>query len=175
MGSVYSAYDAQLDRKIAIKVLHPHLVFAGGDTSGGQLRLLREAQAMARLSHPNIVAIHDVGTFGDQVFLAMEHVEGETMREWLKTKPSWEASLALLREVSVGRRVTQTGSILGTVGYLAPEQGLGEDVDARSDQFGFAATLYVASTACARSPSIRCRATSTPRRRDGCAPRVRAT
>src|SRR4051794_11401931 len=62
MGVVYSAFDAQLDRKVAIKVLHRHLA-TGDDAGEVQGRLLREAQAMARLSHPNVVTIHDVGMF----------------------------------------------------------------------------------------------------------------
>lgn len=70
MGVVYAAYDPELDRKIAVKVL-------AATSSGDNQRLLREAQAMARLKHPNVVAIHDVGVVGDEasVFLAMEYLE----------------------------------------------------------------------------------------------------
>ena len=68
MGVVYAAYDSQLDRKVALKLLHAD--GAAGSTGGGRSRLLAEAQAMARLSHPNVVAIHDVGTHGERVFLA---------------------------------------------------------------------------------------------------------
>jgi eukaryotic-like serine/threonine-protein kinase len=88
MGLVYAAYDPELDRKIAVKVVRLR--------SGiGPSWLIREAQAMARLSHPNVVTVHDVGTIGDAVFIAMEFVEGVTLREWLlgqtseETVPSW--------------------------------------------------------------------------------------
>lgn len=85
MGVVFAAYDPELDRKVAIKVLHASL---GGETldSAGEpgSKLLREAQAIARLSHPNVVAIHDVGTWEGRVFLTMEYVEGTTLREWLE-------------------------------------------------------------------------------------------
>src|SRR5258708_34976817 len=94
MGVVYAAYDAQLDRKIAIKVLRPSLAKAE-DTGEVQARLLREAQAMARLSHPNVVAVHDVGTFEGSVFLAMEYVEGGTLKEQLPTGTAWRERLGL--------------------------------------------------------------------------------
>jgi tetratricopeptide (TPR) repeat protein len=87
MGVVYAAYDPELDRKLAIKLMHPDA--AAGSRSGteGRARLLREAQALASLSHPNVIAVHDVGTLGDQVFVAMEHVEGCTLRQWLAAQP----------------------------------------------------------------------------------------
>jgi tetratricopeptide (TPR) repeat protein len=74
-GVVYAAHDPELNRKVAIKVVRP--------VAKTQARLLREARAMARLSHPNVVQVHDVGTFGEQVFVAMEFVDGWTAREWI--------------------------------------------------------------------------------------------
>jgi tetratricopeptide (TPR) repeat protein/predicted Ser/Thr protein kinase len=79
MGVVYAAWDPELERRIALKLLRPERLGSGPDRP----RLLREAQAMARLTHPNVVAVHDAGTFGDRVFVAMELVEGRTLRQWL--------------------------------------------------------------------------------------------
>ena len=94
MGVVYAAYDPELDRRVAIKLLRPR----GSSSDGGQARLLREAQALARISHPNVVGVHDVGTIGDRVFLAMELVEGETARAWCRRqKRTWRE----LRDVFV--------------------------------------------------------------------------
>ena len=81
MGRVYSAYDPDLDRKVAIKLIHS----GGGDTSRNEnrrKRLVREARAMAKLSHPNVIQIYEVGTYADEVYLAMEFVEGETLKAW---------------------------------------------------------------------------------------------
>jgi serine/threonine protein kinase len=86
MGVVYSANDPELARKVALKLVRP------GGGSDSQARLVREAQAMARLRHPNVVAIYDVGMHGKHVFLAMELIEGETVRRWLKREPrDWRA------------------------------------------------------------------------------------
>ena len=90
MGVVYAAYDPQLDRKVALKLLHIEAVSRTGVTQSridGHTRLLREAQAMARLRHPNVVAVHDVGSFGERVFIAMEFVEGSTLKSWLRSHP----------------------------------------------------------------------------------------
>ncbi len=71
MGEVYAAYHPDLDRRIALKVVQGF----GQRTGERRLRLLREARAIARLSHPNVITVHDAGTFGDRVFIAMELVE----------------------------------------------------------------------------------------------------
>jgi tetratricopeptide (TPR) repeat protein len=85
MGVVHAAYDPELDRRVAIK-----LIRAAGDARHQRLareRLLREAQSLAQLSHPNVVAIHDVGTFAGDVFLAMELVQGRSLRQVLADEP----------------------------------------------------------------------------------------
>ena len=82
MGEVFSGYDEQLDRKVAIKLLHA--AYAPEET---QKRMLREAQALARLSHPNVVAIHEVGQLDDNVFVVMEHIDGMTLRQWQDESP----------------------------------------------------------------------------------------
>ena len=81
MGAVYAATDPDLHRKVAVKLLRADAL---SDRARTQMRsrLLREAQAMARLSHPEVITVYDVGAFGDQLFVAMEYVEGETLRRW---------------------------------------------------------------------------------------------
>ncbi len=78
MGVVYAAYDPDLDRKVALKLLQPSL--RGGLS---QRRLLREAQAMARLAHPNVVTVHEVGQVEGRTFISMEFVEGQNLDRWL--------------------------------------------------------------------------------------------
>ncbi len=85
MGEVYGAYDPELDRKIAIKLLRPR-AGGSGDGADNRTRLMREAQATAKVSHPNVVVVYDAGTFGDRVFIAMEFVEGHTLRFWLQVQ-----------------------------------------------------------------------------------------
>jgi tetratricopeptide (TPR) repeat protein/tRNA A-37 threonylcarbamoyl transferase component Bud32 len=82
MGLVLAAYDPDLDRKVAIKLLKPR---AGRDQEADRARLQREAQALAKLAHPNVVGVHDVGVRDGQVFVAMEFVEGQTLGEWMRT------------------------------------------------------------------------------------------
>ncbi|MCX4242170.1 serine/threonine-protein kinase [Paraliomyxa miuraensis] len=86
MGVVYAAYDQQLDRKVAVKVLRSRSTSESGSQES-QGRMLREAQTLAKLSHPNVVAVHDAGFVDGRMFVAMDFVEGETLRRWLKTKP----------------------------------------------------------------------------------------
>jgi len=98
MSVVYSAYDPELDRKDAIKLMKSSHM--GKD---GRVRLLREAQAMARLSHPNVAAVYDVGTLGDEVFMAMELVDGLTLRDWLReARPTWRQIVDVFVQVSRG-------------------------------------------------------------------------
>src|SRR5688572_4995698 len=80
MGEVHAAYDPELDRRVALKLLRY------GRTPDDSQRLTREAQAMARLSHPNVVPVHDVGVWGDRFFLAMELVDGQTLTAWSRAE-----------------------------------------------------------------------------------------
>ncbi|HKE16303.1 MAG TPA: serine/threonine-protein kinase [Kofleriaceae bacterium] len=90
MGVVYAAYDSELDRKVALKFLNPD-----GEESGVRRdkRLLREAHAMARLSHPNVVVVYEVGRFEGRIFLAMEFVDGMDLRAWLAAGPRTTAEI----------------------------------------------------------------------------------
>src|SRR5450755_1774629 len=78
MGVVHAAFDPDLERRVALKVLRKTDV--GGDA---RQRLLREARAMARLTHENVVVVHEVGTAGDRDYVAMELIDGETLADWL--------------------------------------------------------------------------------------------
>ncbi|MDC0670825.1 serine/threonine-protein kinase [Nannocystis radixulma] len=92
MGVVYMAYDPQLGRRVALKLLAP---FMAADPLA-QARMLREAQAMALLAHPNVAAIHDAGIHLDRVWLAMEFIDGETLVAWLAARPrGWREVLAM--------------------------------------------------------------------------------
>jgi formylglycine-generating enzyme required for sulfatase activity len=98
MGVVYGAYDPELDRKIALKLIKP----GHGAKETARERLLREAKAMARLQHPNVVAVHDVGVFEGQVFLAMEFLGAGTLKSWLAEEArSWREIVKLF--VAAGR------------------------------------------------------------------------
>ncbi len=98
MGRVYVGYDPKLDRKVAIKLLRAQL-----DDETSVARLLREAQAMARLSHPNVVSIHDVGDHDGQVFLAMELVQGRTVGAWLRERErDWREIVDVYRAAGEG-------------------------------------------------------------------------
>ncbi len=99
MGVVYAAYDPDLDRKVALKLLRTD---TQTDSEDARARLLREAQALARVSHPNVIPIFDVGVWGDQVFLTMELVDGGTLHSWGKEAPrSWHEVLE--RFLAAGR------------------------------------------------------------------------
>ncbi len=207
MGAVYTAYDPELDRRVALKLLS---IQRDSETAAlrSRERLLREAQALAQLSHPNVVSAYDVGTVGNDVFMAMELVEGKTLQDWVQEqKPSIERIVAVMvaagrgivaahkvgmihrdikpENILVGddgrarvldfglaravagedletpaegqpslasegsvsgdwshKPITMAGAIMGTPGYMAPEQYLGAEVDQSSDQYSFCVTLY---------------------------------
>jgi len=179
MGEVYLAEDTKLNRKVALKFLPLHLC----QDPECRARFTREAQASAKLDHPNIVAVHEVGEFQGRPFFSMQHVEGQSLKEVLTGK-----ALPLDRILEIGIQIceglqgahekgithrdikpsnilidshgrarivdfglasvmgsdhlTKTGSTLGTIGYMSPEQVLGEHVDHRTDLFSFGVVLY---------------------------------
>lgn len=97
MGVVYAAYDDKLDRKVAVKLLRAGY---GPVTQTARQRLLREAQAIARLSHRSVIQVYEVGTHEDEVFVAMEYVEGSTLKQW---QPSRDWREILARYLDAGR------------------------------------------------------------------------
>jgi len=100
MGAVYAARDPELGRRVAVKVIRPGLA-AYGDVVAA--RLAREARAMAQVAHPNVIAVHDVGHAGGQVFVAMELVAGGTLRAWLAARPRrWREVLEVFRAAGEG-------------------------------------------------------------------------
>ncbi|WP_428261540.1 protein kinase domain-containing protein [Haliangium sp.] len=97
MSVVYDAYDPKLDRRVALKLL------GGGHGRRGHGRLLREARALARLSHPNVVPVHEVGELDEKVFLVMELVEGQDLRAWAEAAPrSWREVVEVYRQAGAG-------------------------------------------------------------------------
>jgi serine/threonine-protein kinase len=110
MGVVYAAYDPELDRRVALKALHS----AEGDSQGGgRGRLFREAQAMARLSHPNVVTVYDVIGEGEMVLVAMELVEGTSLRKWLEEgKRPWRAIVEAFAQAGKGLAAAHDAGIV---------------------------------------------------------------
>lgn len=205
MGEVYAAWDPQLDRKVALKLVRADVVEQMGE-SQGRSRLLREAQAMAKLAHPNIVTVHDAGQVGNEVFVAMEFLDGSSLREYLaEHKPTWRETLRIFLEagrglaaaheaglvhrdfkphnvlvtrsgricvldfglaraaaapladeprehaghhgtvdgnISVDSTLTAAGSVMGTPGYMSPEQYRGDVTSPATDQYSFCIALY---------------------------------
>lgn len=185
MGTVYAAIDPDTGQSVALKVVPT-------DQAQGVDRLRREAKAMANLEHPNIVAVREVGTCDDGLYLAMDLVEGQTLAAWVAAGRAWPQIVTVGLQVAdalgaahtlgiVHRDVkpenilvdpqgqarlldfglakplpgteaealsqfteslTNTGVVVGTMGYIAPEQLLGMPVGPSCDQFSLCATLF---------------------------------
>ncbi|MEX1369491.1 MAG: serine/threonine-protein kinase, partial [Nannocystaceae bacterium] len=102
MGVVYAAHDPKLDRKVALKLVDTS-GFGSEGVRNAQDRLEREARAAADLAHPNVVTIYDTGRMGDQVFLAMELVDGHTLRKWLSARSrGWREVVSLFLQIGQG-------------------------------------------------------------------------
>ena len=139
MGVVIAAYDPDLDRKVAIKLLRSG-AWNTGVASEGRQRLLREAQAMAKLSHPNVVVVHGVGTMGSQVYIAMEYVDGCTLGKWLKEeKRSWRQIVAMFCRAGRGLVAAHAAGLIHR--DFKPDNVLvGKDGRVRVTDFGIVGT-----------------------------------
>jgi tetratricopeptide (TPR) repeat protein len=111
MGVVYVAYDTELDRKLAIKLLHPDPF---GEADGPrQGRLLREAQAMAKISHPNVLQVFESGTHAGRVFLALEFIDGQTLEGWLAARPRrWREVVEVFLQAGRGLQAAHAAGLV---------------------------------------------------------------
>ena len=132
MGVVYAAYDPDLDRKVALKLLH-----AERSDPVDSDRLVREAQALARLSHPNVVAVHDVGIHEGQVFVAMEFVDGTTLRTWMGDARTWRDVVQIFLEAGEGLAAAHDKSLVHR-DFKPDNVMIGEDGRVRVMDFGLA-------------------------------------
>ena len=137
MGVVYKAWDPELGRQVALKLLRPE----HGLGSEGRARLLREAQALARLSHQHVVAVYDAGTWRSQVFIAMELVEGVTLSGWLRRKARpWREVLEVFLRAGVGLAAAHAAGLVHR--DFKPDNVLvGDDGRLRVTDFGLARHL----------------------------------
>ncbi len=107
MGEVMLAFDVALARYVALKVTLRSV--ASPEASG---RMLREAQAMARIAHPNVAAVYDVGLHQGQMFVAMEYVNGITLHDWLKTRHSYREAVALMKQAGRGLAAAHEANVI---------------------------------------------------------------
>jgi eukaryotic-like serine/threonine-protein kinase len=180
MSSVYKAHDTLLERNVALKILHDHYTTDDDFVE----RFKREARAVARLSHPNIVTVIDRGQDGGKQFIVFEYIDGENLKERLvrsgrlPVRDALELALQVARALAFAHEhglvhrdvkpqnvllngdgrakvtdfgiarsldvdgVTQTGTVLGTSNYIAPEQASGGRVDQQTDVYSLGVVLY---------------------------------
>jgi len=144
MGTVYAAYDPVLDRKVALKLLRR------SGSADSQARLVREARALARVSSPNVVAVHDAGTFDDQVYIAMELVTGGTLTGWLRERPrGWPEVVRVFEAAGRGLAAAHACGLVHR--DFKPDNVLLDGDRVRVADFGLAAPLEPAA---ASSPGL---------------------
>jgi tetratricopeptide (TPR) repeat protein/tRNA A-37 threonylcarbamoyl transferase component Bud32 len=135
MGVVLRARDPKLGREVALKLLRAR---SGPDRSEGPTRLLREAQALARLSHPNVIDVFDVGTFDGQVFIAMEYVRGQTLGAWMEEAHDIDAILDVFAAAGRGLAAAHRSGLVHR-DFKPHNVLLGDDGRVRVLDFGLAA------------------------------------
>jgi serine/threonine protein kinase len=140
MGVVYAAYDQTLDRKIALKLLRSNAEDES-ERADATAKVMREAQAMAKLSHPNAVNVFQVGIQGSAVFIAMEFVDGMTLTAWLKKEPrQWRDIVKVLLQAGRGLEAAHRASMVHR--DFKPDNVLiGNNGDVRVTDFGLARQL----------------------------------
>jgi tetratricopeptide (TPR) repeat protein len=139
MGVVYACWDPELDRKLAVKLLLPRGVDEVG-SSEGRARLVREAKALAKLSHPNVVSVFDVGTFRDVVYVAMEFVEGRTLAVWARERRPWREVLAVQLQAARGLAAAHAAGLVHR-DFKPDNAMIGTDGRVRVMDFGIARRL----------------------------------
>jgi eukaryotic-like serine/threonine-protein kinase len=132
MGVLYVAHDIRLDRRVALKLMHP-----SQDDAAGKARLWREAQAMAKLSHPNVVNVFDLGEYEGQLFVAMELVEGGTLADHLRAERTWKESLEILTAAGEGLAAAHRAGVVHR-DFKPDNVMLGADGRPRVADFGLA-------------------------------------
>ncbi len=147
MGVVYAAHDPELDRPIAIKLLRP-----GRSDAAHRLRLQREAQAAARVTHPNVVVVHDVGVHGGQVYVTMELVRGATLRASVGRRRSWREGIALILDAGRGLAAVHAAGLVHR--DFKPDNVLvGDDGRVRVTDFGMVRASHMSPDAAATASS----------------------
>jgi tetratricopeptide (TPR) repeat protein len=146
MGVLVSAYDPNLDRKVAIKLVRPDGP-AGSDANERRARLVREAHALAKLSHENVVTVYQAGTHGQHVYIAMELVHGGTLTTWLrKRRRTWREVVPMFLRVGRGLEAAHAAGFIHR--DFKPENVLvGDDGRVRVTDFGLVGTAGAVSEA----------------------------
>jgi len=139
MGTVYAAYDPELDRRIAVKLL----ATSQSRSLKARLRLLREARALARLSHPNVIQVYDVGVQNDDVFVAMELIEGESLHAVTQAqpRPAWRNVLRWYVEAARGLTAAHAVGLIHR-DFKPSNVLIGRDGRVRVADFGLAAAVH---------------------------------
>ncbi|MEM6290076.1 MAG: tetratricopeptide repeat protein [Myxococcota bacterium] len=140
VGEVFAAYDPTLDRRVALKVMR--ISPGGSSSSHGEAGLVREAKALASLSHPNVVTVHEVGREDGRVYVAMELVDGRDLEAWIAERPDrpWKETLAVFLDAGKGLAAAHARDILHR-DFKPANVLIGHDDWVRVSDFGLARML----------------------------------